>query len=119
MSLAAMFIIASLNFSSCEITYSDSPTDLLCGPRWRDVWYDDFGNQYEQEFIFYTGGTGTEYYYDGFPHHYNFYWHWENNERSIVIAYGPNDVSYFDDIEIFRGILSGYLNGDYVKFEAW
>lgn len=119
LSLAVMLIITTLNFSSCEIIYSDSSTDLLCGPQWRDTWYDDFGDYYEQTFTFYTDGTGTEYYYDGMPHYYNFYWHWENYERSIAIAYGPNDVSYFNNIEISRGILSGYLNGEYVEFEAW
>ncbi len=119
LSISALFILSLISLSSCEITYYGSNTDLLCGTTWVDSWEGDYGRYYEQRFVFYSGGRGVEYYFDGIERVYDFYWHWEDNERTIVMAYGPSDVSYFDDIYIGRGTLSGYLNGDYVEFRAW
>ncbi|RGN48589.1 hypothetical protein DXB63_07380 [Bacteroides sp. OM05-12] len=108
-----------ISLSSCEINFYGSNTDLLCGTTWIDSWEGDHGRYYEQRFVFYPGGRGEEYYFDGIEHINPFYWHWEDNERTIVMAYGPSNVSYFDDVYIGRGTLSGYLNEEYVEFEAW
>lgn len=121
-SITALLIVATIGLSSCEITYYDdynNNTDRLCGPTWTDIW-DEGYRHYEQRFIFYTGGRGIEIFYDnGVEWRYDFYWHWANNERTIVMAYGPNKVSYFNDVIISRNILSGYLNDEYVEFRSW
>lgn len=120
-SITALMIAVTIGLSSCEITYYDDydNTRRLCGPTWTDVW-DEGYRHYEQRFIFYTGGRGLEIFYDnGIEWRYDFYWHWENNERTIAIVYSPNKVSYFDDVIISRNTLSGYLDGQYVEFRSW
>ena len=120
--VAVWVLLASVvGFSSCDVDfYRDygTYTERLCGPTWTDIWDDGFFH-YEQRFIFYTGGRGVEYYFDGMEYRYDFYWYWDNNGRSIIMEYGPRDVSYFDDVVIGRGILSGYLDGQYVEFVGY
>ena len=52
---------------------------------------------------------------------YNFRWSWENYaQTSIRMLYGPNDVSYLDDVYIGGNRLSGYLDGrnNFVEFQG-
>ena len=52
---------------------------------------------------------------------YNFRWSWENYaQTSIRMSYGPNDVSYLDDVYIGGNRLSGYLDGrnNFVEFQG-
>ena len=120
--VAVWLLLASVvGFSSCDVEFHGdygSYTERLCGPVWTDSWYEGFF-YYEQRFVFYSGGRGVEYYFDGMEYRYDFYWYWSRNGRSIVMEYGPYDVSYFDDVVIDRGILSGYLNDQYVEFAAY
>ena len=114
-------LMSVVSLSSCDVDFYrdyDFYTERLCGPVWTDMWDEGFFH-YEQRFIFYTGGRGVEYYFDGMEYRYDFYWHWDNNGRSIILEYSPRDVSYFDDVIIDRGILSGYLNGQYVEFVGY
>ena len=53
----------------------------------------------------YPNGTVEQY-------EYNFRWSWENYaQTSIRMSYGPNDVTYLDDVYIGGNRLSGYLDG--------
>lgn len=62
----------------------------------------------------YPNGTVEQY-------EYNFRWSWENYaQTSIRMSYGPNDVSYLDDVYIGGNRLSGYLDGrnNFVEFQG-
>ena len=48
-------------------------------------------------------------------------WSWENfAQTSIRMSYGPNDVSYLDDVYIGGNRLSGYLDGrnNFVEYQG-
>lgn len=109
--------IMSIMFTSCEVDDSnDYYTDRLTYGVWRDEWYVN-GYPCEQELVFNYDGSGFDYYRDIYTSYRNrFFWHWENGQTTIVMAYGPNDVSYFDDVWIDWDKLSGYLDGNYVEF---
>ena len=80
-----------------------------------------------QELDFFLDRTGIDYirveYPDGYVEEfeYKFRWSWENfAQTSIRMSYGPNDVSYLDDVYIGGNRLSGYLDGrnNFVEYQG-
>ena len=70
------------------------------------------------EFTFDPDGFGEEYQffrnrelYD----HFRFQWYWEDRySNNLVLDYGRNGTSYMDNVDIYRGVMTGifYLTGD-------
>lgn len=78
-----------------------------------------------QELDFFLDRTGIDYIRVEYPngivdeYEYGFRWSWENYaQTSIRMSYGPNDVSYLDDVYLGGNRLTGYLDGrnNYVEF---
>ena len=64
---------------------------------------DGFGEEYQ----FFRNGE----LYD----HFRFQWYWEDRySNNLVLDYGRNGTSYMDNVDIYRGVMTGifYLTGD-------
>lgn len=126
----ALMAVMIVSLTSCEVEidsfYDDDNIDggyynrssELCSRTWVSHYWDADGNRCTQELDFYLDRTGVDYikvrYPDGYVEEfeYNFRWSWENYaQTSIRMAYGPNDVSYLDDVYLGGNRLSGYLDG--------
>ena len=97
------------------------------GAFWVSFYRDMDGNYCRQELDFFLDRTGIDYIRVEYPngtveqYEYNFRWNWENYaQTSIRMSYGPNDVSYLDDVYIGGNRLSGYLDGrnNFVEFQG-
>ena len=115
----ALMAILMVSFTSCEVEidsfYDDDNNGAgyynrsadLCSRTWVSFYRDMDGNYCRQELDFFL--------------EYNFRWSWENYaQTSIRMSYGPNDVSYLDDVYIGGNRLSGYLDGrnNFVEFQG-
>ena len=107
-----------VGFTSCE---DDEDLEERMFGR---VWVGDVGMNavngriLYSEFTFDTDGFGDEYQffrnrelYD----HFRFQWYWEDRySNNLVLDYGRNGTSYMDNVDIYRGVMTGifYLTGD-------
>ena len=135
----ALMAILMVSFTSCEVEidsfYDDDNNGTgyynrsadLCSRTWVSFYRDMDGNYCRQELDFFLDRTGIDYirveYPDGYVEEfeYKFRWSWENYaQTSIRMSYGPNDVSYLDDVYIGGNRLSGYLDGrnNFVEFQG-
>lgn len=134
-----LLAVAMVNLTSCEIEVDDFYDDDniggsyynksrdLCSRSWVDRYFDADGNRCYQKLDFYLDRQGKDYIRVEYPNGrysesvYLFTWHWENrSQTSLRMVYGPDDVSYFDDVWIQGNVLSGYLDGpdNYVDFNG-
>lgn len=134
-----LLAVAMVNLTSCEIEVDDFYDDDniggsyynksrdLCSRSWVDRYFDADGNRCYQKLDFYLDRQGKDYIRVEYPNGrysesvYFFTWHWENrSQTSLRMVYGPDDVSYFDDVWIQGNVLSGYLDGpdNYVDFNG-
>ena len=97
----------------------------LCSRTWVSYYWDMDGNRCRQELDFFLDRTGIDYIRVEYPngivdeYEYGFRWSWENYaQTSIRMSYGPNDVSYLDDVYLGGNRLTGYLDrrNNYVEF---
>jgi hypothetical protein len=135
----ALMAIFMVSFTSCEVEidsfYDDDNNGAgyynrsadLCSRTWVSFYRDMDGNYCRQELDFFLDRTGIDYIRVEYPngtveqYEYNFRWSWENYaQTSIRMSYGPNDVSYLDDVYIGGNRLSGYLDGrnNFVEFQG-
>ena len=135
----ALMAILMVSFTSCEVEidsfYDDDHNGAgyynrsadLCSRTWVSFYRDMDGNYCRQELDFFLDRTGIDYIRVEYPngaveqYAYNFRWSWENYaQTSIRMSYGPNDVSYLDDVYIGGNRLSGYLDGrnNFVEFQG-
>ena len=107
-----------VGFTSCE---DDEDLEERMFGR---VWVGDVGMNavngriLYSEFTFDPDGFGEEYQffrngelYDPF----RFQWYWEDRySNNLVLDYGRNGTSYMDNVDIYRGVMTGifYLTGD-------
>ena len=107
-----------VGFTSCE---DDEDLEERMFGR---VWVGDVGMNavngriLYSEFSFDPDGFGEEYQffrnrelYD----HFRFQWYWEDRySNNLVLDYGRNGTSYMDNVDIYRGVMTGifYLTGD-------
>ena len=107
-----------VGFTSCE---DDEDLEERMFGR---VWVGDVGMSagngriLYSEFTFDPDGFGEEYQffrnrelYD----HFRFQWYWEDRySNNLVLDYGRNGTSYMDNVDIYRGVMTGifYLTGD-------
>ena len=135
----ALMAILMVSFTSCEVEidsfYDDDNNGAgyynrsadLCSRTWVSFYRDMDGNYCRQELDFFLDRTGIDYIRVEYPngtveqYEYNFRWNWENYaQTSIRMSYGPNDVSYLDEVYIGGNRLSGYLDGrnNFVEFQG-
>lgn len=79
----------------------------------------DGGRPLYSKFVFNPNGFGEEsqyYQYNGgwyktFP----FQWYWDSRySRNLILDYGRNGISYMDDVDVRRGLMTGiYYFDDY------
>ena len=107
-----------VGFTSCE------DDEYLEERMFGRVWVGDVGMNavngriLYSEFTFDPDGFGEEYQffrnrelYD----HFRFQWYWEDRySNNLVLDYGRNGTSYMDNVDIYRGVMTGifYLTGD-------
>lgn len=129
-----MVAVLLLNLTSCETTIFFEDDDeiggayfekskALCNYVWADTYTDQYGNKCYQELTFYLDRTGEDYLRIDKPNGtftedvYDFVWRWEDRDQySLRMYYGPNDISYLDEVWIRGNILSGYLDDAEVDF---
>ena len=113
-----MLLTLLVGFTSCE---DDEDLEERMFGR---VWVGDVGMNavngriLYSEFTFDPDGFGEEYQffrnrelYD----HFRFQWYWEDRySNNLVLDYGRNGTSYMDNVDIYRGVMTGifYLTGD-------
>ena len=136
--LALMYLLM-ISFTSCEVEidsfydddnisggYYNRSVDL-CSRTWASSYWDIDGNYCRQELDFFLDRTGIDYIRVKYPNgyveefEYKFRWSWDNYaQTSIRMSYGPNDVSYLDDVYIGGNRLSGYLDGrnNFVEYQG-
>ena len=124
-----LMIISMISLTSCELEwrfYNDlhhnSNTNELCSRTWEESWVEN-GNRYTQRLDFYNNRTGRDYlrieYWDGdvSENTYRFNWKWDECD-CIRMSYGPDDVSYMEDIQIYNNTLTGFLDNVEVYFKG-
>ena len=131
--------VLMISFTSCEVEidsfydddnisggYYNRSVDL-CSRTWASSYWDIDGNYCRQELDFFLDRTGIDYIRVKYPNgyveefEYKFRWSWDNYaQTSICMSYGPNDVSYLDDVYIGGNRLSGYLDGrnNFVEYQG-
>ena len=107
-----------VGFTSCE---DDEDLEERMFGR---VWVGDVGMNavngriLYSEFTFDPDGFGEEYQFfrNGELYgHFRFQWYWEDRySNNLVLDYGRNGTSYMDNVDIYRGVMTGifYLTGD-------
>lgn len=135
----ALMAVLMISFTSCEVEidsfydddnisggYYNCSVDL-CSRTWASSYWDIDGNYCRQELDFFLDRTGIDYIRVKYPNgyveefEYKFRWSWDNYaQTSIRMSYGPNDVSYLDDVYIGGNRLSGYLDGrnNFVEYQG-
>lgn len=135
----ALMAVLMISFTSCEVEidsfydddnisggYYNRSVDL-CSRTWASSYWDIDGNYCRQELDFFLDRTGIDYIRVKYPNgyveefEYKFRWSWDNYaQTSIRMSYGPNDVSYLDDVYIGDNRLSGYLDGrnNFVEYQG-
>ncbi|WP_336617275.1 hypothetical protein [Bacteroides acidifaciens] len=135
----ALMAVLMISFTSCEVEidsfydddnisggYYNRSVDL-CSRTWASSYWDIDGNYCRQELDFFLDRTGIDYIRVKYPNgyveefEYKFRWNWDNYaQTSIRMSYGPNDVSYLDDVYIGGNRLSGYLDGrnNFVEYQG-
>ncbi|WP_336618488.1 hypothetical protein [Bacteroides acidifaciens] len=135
----ALIAVLMISFTSCEVEidsfydddnisggYYNRSVDL-CSRTWASSYWDIDGNYCRQELDFFLDRTGIDYIRVKYPNgyveefEYKFRWSWDNYaQTSIRMSYGPNDVSYLDDVYIGGNRLSGYLDGrnNFVEYQG-
>ena len=113
----ALMAVLMISFTSCEVEidsfydddnisggYYNRSVDL-CSRTWASSYWDIDGNYCRQELDFFLDRTGIDYIRVKYPNgyveefEYKFRWSWDNYaQTSIRMSYGPNDVSYLDDV---------------------
>ena len=124
-----LMIISMISLTSYELEwrfYDDlhhnSNTNELCSRTWEESWVEN-GNRYTQRLDFYNNRTGRDYlrieYWDGdvSENTYRFNWKWDECD-CIRMSYGPDDVSYMEDIQIYNNTLTGFLDNVEVYFKG-
>ena len=117
-----MLLTLLVGFTSCE---DDEDLEERMFGR---VWVGDVGMNavngriLYSEFTFDPDGFGEEYQffrnrelYD----HFRFQWYWEDRySNNLVLDYGRNGTSYMDNVDIYRGVMTGifYLTGVFKGF---
>lgn len=123
-----------ISLISCEVSigswYDDDDysemyyrnTRELCSRTWQETWMQD-GEYYTQRLDFYENRTGTDLirveHRNGYitEERYNFEWRWDNSSQTCIrMVYGPQDVSYFEDVWLGGNSLQGMLDGSRVNF---
>lgn len=136
-----MAVMAALmmGLTSCEVEierfydhddigtgYYNRSSDL-CSRTWVSLYRDVDGNYCRQELDFFLDRTGIDYvkveYPDGYVERfeYKFRWNWEDRaQTSIRMVYGPDDVSFLDNVYIGGNRMSGYLDGrdNFVEYQG-
>ena len=113
-----MMLTLLVGFTSCED--DEDLEEQMFGRIWAgDVGMSAVNGRYiYSEFTFDPDGFGEEYQYyrNGDPYdHFRFQWYWEDRySNNLVLDYGRNGISYMDDVNIRRGLMTGifYLTGD-------
>ena len=91
------------------------------------TYYNRDGYYCRQEIDFYLDRRGVDYIRIQYPDgriredEYRFNWNWENAvQSSLCMVYGPNDVSYLDEVNLWANRLEGYLDGwdNYVVYKG-
>mgnify|MGYP000125884631 FL=1 len=107
-----------VGFTSCE---DDEDLEERMFGR---VWVGDVGMNavngriLYSEFTFDPDGFGEEYQFfrkGELYVHFRFQWYWEDRySNNLVLDYGRNGTSYMDNVDIYRGVMTGifYLTGD-------
>jgi hypothetical protein len=107
-----------VGFTSCE---DDEDLEERMFGR---VWVGDVGMNavngriLYSEFTFDPDGFGEEYQFfrnGELYDHFRFQWYWEDRySNNLVLDYGRNGTSYMDNVDIYRGVMTGifYLTGD-------
>ena len=107
-----------VGFTSCE---DDEDLEERMFGR---VWVGDVGMNavngriLYREFTFDPDGFGEEYQFfrnGELYDHFRFQWYWEDRySNNLVLDYGRNGTSYMDNVDIYRGVMTGifYLTGD-------
>ena len=107
-----------VGFTSCE---DDEDLEERMFGR---VWVGDVGMNavngriLYREFTFDPDGFGEEYQFfrnGELYYHFRFQWYWEDRySNNLVLDYGRNGTSYMDNVDIYRGVMTGifYLTGD-------
>lgn len=135
----ALMAVLMISFTSCEVKidsfydddnisggYYNRSVDL-CSRTWASSYWDIDGNYCRQELDFFLDRTGIDYIRVKYPNgyveefEYKFRWSWDNYaQTSIRMSYGPNDVSYLDDVYIGGNRLNGYLDGrnNFVEYQG-
>lgn len=135
----ALMAVLMISFTSCEVEidsfydddnisggYYNRSVDL-CSRTWASSYWDIDGNYCRQELDFFLDRTGIDYIRVKYPNgyveefEYKLRWSWDNYaQTSIRMSYGPNDVSYLDDVYIGGNRLSGYLDGrnNFVEYQG-
>ena len=120
----ALMAVLMVGLTSCEVEIDSFYDDDNNGPGYYNRSADLCSRQ---ELDFFLDRTGIDYirveYPDGYVEEfeYKFRWSWENfAQTSIRMSYGPNDVSYLDDVYIGGNRLSGYLDGrnNFVEYQG-
>ena len=124
-----LMIISMISLTSCELewrfyddVHHNSNTSELCSRKWEESWVEN-GNRYTQRLDFYNNRTGRDYlrieYWDGdvSENTYRFNWKWDECD-CIRMSYGPDDVSYMEDIQIYNNTLTGFLDNVEVYFKG-
>lgn len=129
-----LLAVALLHLTSCEVGFYDDDdiggaysekSRLLNSRIWADTYYNSDGNRCYQELTFGLDRHGEDYIRVEYPNGrvteevYYFDWHWaDRSQYSLEMYYGPDDISYLDDVWISGNVLSGYLDGhdNYVDF---
>lgn len=134
-----LLTFAMVNLTACEIeidgfydddniggSYYNKSRDL-CSRTWVRTYYNRDGYYCRQEIDFYLYRRGVDYIRIQYPDgriredEYRFNWNWENAvQSSLRMVYGPNDVSYLDEVNLWANRLEGYLDGwdNYVVYKG-
>ena len=110
----------AVGFASCEDDQGEIEY-VITGRAWTgDVGMNAHnGEPLFSTFEFGNDGFGVEtqfYASDGLLYdQFRFQWYWEDRySNNLVLDYGRNGTSYMDNVDIYRGVMTGifYLTGD-------
>lgn len=107
-----VLVVIALGFTACQS--EEELEHLMIGQSWvGDLGMTaDNGEELYSELVFDGDGFGVEYQYykydDAYYDEFRFQWNWEDKYSSnLVLDYGRNGISFFDDVQIYSGRMSG------------
>ena len=115
-----LILMLAVGFASCEDDQGEIEY-VITGRAWTgDVGMNAHnGEPLFSTFEFGNDGFGVEtqfYASDGLLYdQFRFQWYWEDRySNNLVLDYGRNGTSYMDNVDIYRGVMTGifYLTGD-------